>query len=62
MDDPWKSIPKNNGFESESRMIEMDDGWQLRVVICSPQSAVDAPPLVMAVSYTHLTLPTTHDV
>ena len=47
MDDPWKSIPKNNGFESESRMIEMDDGWQLRVVICSPQSAVDAPPLVM---------------
>ena len=30
MDDPWKSIPENNGFESESRMIEMDDGWQLR--------------------------------
>ena len=47
MDDPWKSMPKNDGFESESRMIEMDDGWQLRVVICSPQSEVDAPPLVM---------------
>ena len=47
MDDPWKSMPKNNGFESESRMVEMDDGWQLRVVICSPQLAVDDPPLVM---------------
>ena len=47
MDDPWKSMPKKNGFASESRMIEMDDGWQLRVVICSPQSVVDSPPLVM---------------
>jgi len=47
VDDPWKSMPKKNGFASESRMIEMDDGWQLRVVICSPQSVVDSPPLVM---------------
>ena len=47
MDDPWKSMPKNNAFESESRMIDMDDGWKLRVIICSPQSEVDAPPLVM---------------
>ena len=47
MDDPWKSMPRKNGFESESRMIEMDDGWELRVVICSPQSVVDSPPLVM---------------
>ena len=47
MEDPWKSLPNNNGFESESRMIEMDDGWQLRVVVCTPQSVVDAPPLVM---------------
>jgi len=47
VDDPWKSMPKKNGFASESRLIEMDDGWQLRVVICSPQSVVDSPPLVM---------------
>ena len=46
MDDLGSQCQKN-GFESESRMIEMDDGWQLRVVICSPQSEADAPPLVM---------------
>ena len=47
MDDPWKSMPNGRGFESESRMVEVEDGWRLRVIICKPLTKQNNPPVVM---------------
>ena len=47
MDDPWKSMPNDRGFESESRMVEVEDGWRLRVITCKPLAKQNNPPVVM---------------
>ena len=47
MDDPWKSMPNDRGFESESRMVEVEDGWRLRVITCKPLTKQNNPPVVM---------------
>ena len=47
MDSPWTQIPEVTGASVESKMVEMDDGWSIRVIQWVPENDSNSTPLVM---------------
>ena len=47
MENPWKRIPEVAGTTVESKMVEMDDGWSIRVIQWVPENDSGSAPLVM---------------
>ena len=47
MDNPWTQIPEVTGASVESKMVEMDDGWSIRVIQWVPENDSNSTPLVM---------------
>ncbi len=47
MDSPWTQIPEVAGAVVDSKMVDMDDGWSIRVMQWVPEVDSESPPLVM---------------
>ena len=47
MENPWTRIPEVAGTTVESKMVEMDDGWSIRVIQWVPENDSGSAPLVM---------------
>lgn len=47
MENPWTRIPEVAGTTVESTMVEMDDGWSIRVIQWVPENDSGSAPLVM---------------
>ena len=47
MDNPWSRIPDVAGTKAVSKMVELDDGWSIRVMQWIPENESNSTPLVM---------------